>query len=178
MSTSQKFIVALKVRSRFFRSSVGLFEYHPASERQVWRGESTSDPARLAELVNEGLHFLQVQNLVDHVMEVVPVEGSETEDAPNPAIVELEAKVSELSATIEAKDAELAQLKAPAQPEKPDPVEAPPVEPEPEVEVEAVEETPAEPEPEVAEAPAAPTPVEAPAQPEKPNRRKRRLLTK
>ena len=69
----RSYIVALQVKSRYHRPAIHLFTYVEAFARLAWRSEYTSDIARLAELANEALEFLRIQNNVDHVVEVVEV---------------------------------------------------------------------------------------------------------
>jgi len=70
---TRSFIVALQVKSRYHRPAVHLFTYVEKFQRLAWRSEHTDDIGRLAELTNEALEFLRIQNNVDHVVEVVEV---------------------------------------------------------------------------------------------------------
>jgi hypothetical protein len=63
--------VGLKNRITYHRGSIGNFHYDPVLERHVWKGEKTSDPCRLVELVNEAYTFLFAQDNPSIIMEVV-----------------------------------------------------------------------------------------------------------
>jgi hypothetical protein len=63
--------VGLKNRITYHRGSIGNFHYDPVLERHVWKGEKTSDPCRLVELVNEAYGFLFAQDNPSIIMEVV-----------------------------------------------------------------------------------------------------------
>jgi hypothetical protein len=74
-----KYIIALNLRSRYARPSVGEFHYSDKHQRHVWKGKEISDIAELSSEINAALNLVQVMDQIDLIVRVFAVNESDAD---------------------------------------------------------------------------------------------------
>lgn len=83
-----KYLVALNLKTRYYRPPIGDFVYSQKHERHIWKSEEIATTARLAEATNEALEFVRRMDQVDLVMGIYSFpfeEAAPEQETPLPA---------------------------------------------------------------------------------------------